>query len=213
MEALMQALLAMDRDEVRRRLKTATDKIGSTAALETLLIPTMEAIGARWERGEVALSQVYMSGRICEAILDEILPIPPVSHQTAPVAIAVFEDSHALGKRLVLSSLRISGIPVSDYGLGVGLDDLVRRVQQDSVRILLLSVLMLRSALRVSDLMKALNELKERPYVVVGGAPFLLDPQMWKQVGVDAMARNSAEVIGLLKSRLTILEADGRNVR
>lgn len=213
MESLLQALLAMDREKVRQELNTAVNDMGSTAALEKLLIPTMERIGSLWEQGNVALSQVYMSGRICETILDDILPPVPSQHTRASqIAIAVFEDSHALGKRLVLSALRISGIDVIDYGLGVGLDDLVRRVREDQIRILLLSVLMLRSALRVADLINALETAGTRPYIIVGGAPFLLDPEMLGRVGADAMARNSSEVIRLINSRPALAETAERSV-
>lgn len=214
MESLLQSLLAMDREKVRLELNNAVNDMGSTAALEKLLIPTMERIGSLWEDGNVALSQVYMSGRICESILDEILPSSSSSavSRTSQIAIAVFEDSHALGKRLVLSALRIAGIEATDYGLGIGLDDLVRRVREDRIGILLLSVLMLRSALRVSELINALENAGTRPYVIVGGAPFLLDPKMLSRVGADAMARNSSEVIRLVNARLALSEPAERSV-
>ena len=201
MEAFLQALLSLDRETARRQLRLAAHGDDPTIAVESLLIPTMERIGHLWETGEVALSQVYMSGRICEGLLDEILPPADDAAGGDPqTAILVFEDNHALGKRLVLSALRVARIPVRDYGLGVTLEDLVQRVRQDRPRVLLISVLMLRSALRLAELVRNLSALSERPYIIVGGAPFLLDRQLWRQVGVDAMAANSAEVLQLLKT-------------
>jgi methanogenic corrinoid protein MtbC1 len=206
----MKALLSLDRETARRQMRLALADTNTAAAIETLLIPTMERIGALWEQGEVALSQVYMSGRICEGILDELLPVAEVTETEKPqVVIAVFEDNHALGKRLVVSALRVARIPVQDYGLGVTLDDLVKKVHQDRPQVLLLSVLMLRSALRVADLIQTLEAMSERPYIIVGGAPFLLDAKLWRQVGADAMATNSAETLRLLKSlRIPATEAE-----
>ena len=201
MEVFLQALLSLDRETARRQMRLALSDTNPATAIETLLIPTMERIGALWEQGEVALSQVYMSGRICEGILDELLPVAETDEAENPqTVIAVFEDSHALGKRLVVSALRVARIPVQDYGLGVTLEELVKKVRQDRPQVLLISVLMLRSALRVAELVRQLEAMSERPYIIVGGAPFLLDAQLWRQVGADAMAANSAEVLRLLKS-------------
>ena len=41
--------------------------------MEKLVVPALERIGAGWEQGRVALSQVYMSGRICEELVDTLL--------------------------------------------------------------------------------------------------------------------------------------------
>ena len=201
MEVFLQALLSLDRETARRQMRLALSDTNPATAIETLLIPTMERIGALWEQGEVALSQVYMSGRICEGILDELLPVAETDEAENPqTVIAVFEDNHALGKRLVVSALRVARIPVQDYGLGVTLEELVKKVRQDRPQVVLISVLMLRSALRVAELVRQLEAMSERPYIIVGGAPFLLDAQLWRQVGADAMAANSAEVLRLLKS-------------
>ena len=201
MEAFLQALLSLDRETARRQLRLAVRGDDPTFAVESLLIPTMEQIGHLWETGAVALSQVYMSGRICEGLLDEMLPQTDDAAGGEPqTAILVFEDNHAMGKRLVLSALRVARIPMRDYGLGVTLEDLVRQVRRDRPKVLLISVLMLRSALRLSELVRNLSALSERPYIIVGGAPFLLDRQLWRQVGADAMAANSTEVLQLLKT-------------
>jgi len=42
--------------------------------VEQVVVPALEQIGDGWESGDVALSQIYMSGRICEKLVDTILP-------------------------------------------------------------------------------------------------------------------------------------------
>ena len=42
-------------------------------AVEQLVIPALEQIGTCWYEGSVALSQVYMSGRFCEELIDRVL--------------------------------------------------------------------------------------------------------------------------------------------
>lgn len=202
-QGLQNALLSMNRVLSKTIIKQEIERSGSIEMVEHLLTPVLEEIGALWERGEVALSQVYMSGCICEEIINEILPVH-AELQTCrlPIAIAVLEDSHALGKRLVLAALRSVGLPVKDYGAGVTVEQLVEQVRQDKIEILLVSALMLRSALKVAELVKKLHAANLQPRILVGGAPFRMDPELWREVGADAVAMNSAEAIRLVRDLL-----------
>jgi methanogenic corrinoid protein MtbC1 len=147
---------------------------------------------------------VYMSGRICEELVDDLLPPGDPARKDHPaMAIAVLDDYHLLGKRLVYSVLRAGGFALHDYGR-VTVDEAVRRSGEDGIRILLISTLMLPSALRVRDLVMRLKSPRRKIKVVVGGAPFLFDPQLWREVNADAMGRSASEAVEILE---TIAEA------
>ena len=194
------ALLSTDDVAARREFAAAAEREGTFAAMETLVVPALQHIGDAWEAGELALAQLYLAGRIAEEVVTAALPATsPFFAGVPPMAIAVLEDHHVLGKRLVLSALRAAGYGVTDYGRGVGVDDLVARCAADRPRILLVSTLMLPSALRVRDLATGLDALAERPALIVGGAPFRLDPELWREVGADAGGRNSADAIALVR--------------
>ncbi len=192
---LEQALLSSDRlaaSEVIERLRSTVEPL---ELLEKVLVPVLENIGDGWQQGTVSLSQVYMSGRICEQLVDTLLPPSDRQHQREPaMAIAVFEDYHLLGRRVVYSLLRATGHELLDYGR-VGLDELVRRVEQDEIELLLLSTLMLPSALRVKQLRSRLDVTHRHVKIIVGGAPFRFDDQLWKEVGADAGCADASQVI------------------
>ena len=57
---------------------------------------------------------------------------------------------------------------------------------------------MLPAALRVREVISRLALLGSPPAMIVGGAPFRLDPGLWREVGADATGRNSAEAIELV---------------
>ncbi|HIE29714.1 TPA: hypothetical protein EYP66_20790 [Candidatus Poribacteria bacterium] len=115
------------------------------------------------------------------------------------MAIAVLEDYHLLGKRLVCTVLRSAGFDLLDYGHGITVDELVKRSIEDGIQILLISTLMLKSALRVKDATVKLHEAGADIKVVVGGAPFLLDHKLWQDVGADAMGRSASEAVEVIK--------------
>ena len=192
------ALLALDRVAVSQMLVEGAASGSPLSHVENLIAPVLERIGAKWEDGQVSLSQVYMSGRLCEELVDTILPPSDLTRKSVPpMAIATLEDYHLLGLRIVYSALRSSGFAPLNYGR-MDMDQLVARVKADGIRILLISVLMLPSALRVRQLRERLEAEGCRPKLVVGGAPFRFDEQLWKEVGADAVGHTASEAIAVV---------------
>jgi methanogenic corrinoid protein MtbC1 len=76
--------------------------------------------------------------------------------------------------------------------------ELVERVVADEVKVLLISVLMLPSALHVKDVVEELRAQNNAAKVVVGGAPFHFDPQLWQEVGADAFGETATDAVRIV---------------
>lgn len=195
--ALYDALVALDRPRTELLFQQAVSRTSPMHAVEALMAPALVQLGKAWDSGEIALSQIYMGSRICEDIVERILPATAEARKTMPrLAIVVLCDYHTLGKRIVLSVMRASGFDVLDYGR-MDVDELVERVLADGVDILLISVLMLPSALKVKAVSSALAARGSHVRIAVGGAPFLFDPELWREVGAHAMGRTAADAVGI----------------
>lgn len=202
-DAFVQNLLSMNRIKAAELIRITAEKKGTLDCTEEIILPAMEIIGELWETGEIALSQVYMSGRICEEIIDSLLHTNTLLHKDQPeIAIAVFEDYHGLGKRIVSSVLYSAGYAIRDYGEGLSVEQLVAHVKEDKVKVLLLSTLMLNSALNIKKLKEEFIREGIETKIIVGGAPFRFDPELHKRIGVDAMARNASDVVTILREQL-----------
>jgi methanogenic corrinoid protein MtbC1 len=200
LKAFEKALLSTDRVNASRILSGAMETGPNDLAIETLVVPALENIGAGWESGNYSLSQVYMSGRICEELVETLLPSGNVSGKgSSRMAIALLSDHHALGKRIVYANLRAAGVDLADYGR-MGPEALVERIMNDDLQIVLLSVLMLPSAWQVKDVKEKLDASGSTVKIVVGGAPFRLDQQLWKRVGADAVGYTASDAIGIVRS-------------
>lgn len=196
---LYDALVALDRPRTEALFQQAIRQTNPMEAVEALMVPALIHLGHAWDQGQIALSQIYMSSRICEDIVEGILPASAAERRALPrVAIAVLCDYHTLGKRIVVSVMRASGLGVLDYGR-MEVDELVDRVQADGVDILLISVLMLPSALKVKAVAAALAARGCHVRIAVGGAPFLFDAQLWHEVGADAMGRTAADAVTIVQ--------------
>jgi len=199
-EQFEQAILSLDRLTAKNMLTQSMDKYGWTPIqfIENVIVPALNRIGMGFERGMIALSQNYMSGRICEELVNSVLPpdAPDRKHQPR-MAITVLEDHHLLGKRIVYSMLRASGFELSDYGQTTA-EALVNRVREDKIEVLLISVLMLPSVLKIRDVRALLEQTGTDIKIVVGGAPFLFDDMLWQEVGADALGRNASEAAEII---------------
>lgn len=197
-DEFMQSLLSIDRLSAKKILADSNNRMSSLKLIDEVVVDALERIGVGWENGTIALSQVYMSGRICEEVVDALLPPGSPDRKNQPkMAITVLSDHHMLGKIIVYSLLRASGFDLLDYGR-MEVDDLIHRVKEDGIVILLLSVLMLPTAIQVKELKEKLIESNLDVKIVVGGAPFRFDDQLWREVGADAMCQTASEVVSVI---------------
>ncbi len=202
-QTLMEALLDLNRQAAREALIAARQPPERGELFENTVTAALGRIGSRWDAGELALSQVYMSGRICEELIEELLPERGAGTGCQPlVAIGTLADQHVLGKRIVLSALRAGGISVRDYGGGLSVQEMVDRSRADGIRVLLVSVLMLRSALKVKDLVDALRGADLPVQVVAGGAPFQFDPQLRYEVGAAITGNSASDAVTIVRRLL-----------
>ncbi len=177
--------------------EAASDGLGF---IESAVVPALVRIGTDWERGAIALSQVYLGSRIAEQVVDGLLPATATERRRKPMtAIAVLEDYHLLGKRIVYAALRAAGFELLDFGAGLSPEALVRKTVAARIRVLLISTLMLPSALRIRDVRRLLDEEGVQVKIVAGGAPFRFDPKLGRDVGADAVGDSAADAVTIVR--------------
>lgn len=195
-----EALLSLDRLTSKRLITEAAGRLTPMELVDHVIVEALTRIGEAWERGDAALAQVYMSGRICEELVDGLLPPGDPQRKDQPrLAIAALDDYHLLGKRIVYSVLRANGFALKDYGR-ITADEVIAKVKADQIEVLLISTLMLHSALRVREVVAGLKQAGLDVKVIVGGAPFRFDPQLWREVSADAMGHSASDVPGLIQN-------------
>jgi methanogenic corrinoid protein MtbC1 len=194
------ALLQFDKAEADALVEGLKEADDQQYFLDYTLVQALQLIGQGWESGQYALSQVYLSGRICEGILDRILPEKINTKTPVPIAIATLADHHLLGKRIVRSFFKAAGIDILDLGHGMDAPALFKMVQEADIKILLISVLMYNSALHIKELRLLLDAERPGTKLLVGGAPFYFDTALATNVGADAMAYHPAQGIEIVRA-------------
>lgn len=198
-EVFEKALINYNKLEVNKILLHFLAKKNGIDFIDEYIVKSLTSIGDKWEKGEVALSQVYMSSRLCEEIAISILDEKDFQIKNAkPIAIVTLEDYHTLGKKIVSAVVRSSGFDFIDYGSISEPEEIIKRVTEDRIKILMISVLMYHSALKIKKISQMLHEKDPSVKILVGGAPFLMDTTLWKEVGADEMGQSAADNIAII---------------
>ncbi len=201
------AVLTLDRLRAQGVLTSIAGLTSPFDLADKIIGPALERIGFGWQEGRVSLSQLYMSGRICEELIEEILPPENPHRPDQPkMAIASLLDHHSLGKRVIYAALRAAGYAIQDWGR-TDVYELVDLVLASKIQVLLISATMQNSAQRVKEVRKRLDLARATTKIIVGGAPFRFDTYLWQDVGADAMGFDAADALRVVPRVLAELEA------
>lgn len=198
--AYKNTLLSVNRVEGLRLLKEIYDIKNNFVEVSEVIRIVLDEIGKEWEEGSVSLSQVYMSGILCEEFINILLPDQEIIKKNKPrIGIGVLLDNHGLGKKIVSSLVKLNGYEVIDLGNGLSVNEMATIAIAKDINVLLISTLMISSALKVKEVIKLLHTKNKDIKVIAGGAPFRLDNNLWKEVGTDANVSNVADIAKVIE--------------
>jgi methanogenic corrinoid protein MtbC1 len=196
-ERLVTRIMAADRRGAVDSLLEWGEKNGYERVLPEVLEPVMRGIGDLWMAPEgLSLAQGYIAAKVAEDILNKIAEergsVPP-STRGAVVIGNIEDDFHALGRRMVGVFLRADGWDVHDMGNDVPAADLVDRAVAVGARVLGVSAMMRTTAENIRSVRDELDQrgLTDSIKLAVGGAVFVLRPELVEDVGGDGTASNA----------------------
>jgi corrinoid protein of di/trimethylamine methyltransferase len=204
----MQAsILDYDPDAAREAAREAvTAGLDPVEALEKGFAEPLRKQGEAFDRMEIFLPQLVMAADAMKAgveVLEEALKAGGGALVKKGVVVlgTVEGDIHDIGKTVVAAMLQANGYEVHDLGVEVPATRFIQAAQETGAHIIGLSALLSTTMLYQRDIVELLRNkgLKERYFVIVGGAPVT---QAWAdQIGADAFARDAVAAVRVLDSR------------
>lgn len=199
-------LIDYDKPAIQNLLNTSFFS-NDLAKINQLFFNTLTEIGKEWEEGKISLSQIYMSGVLCEELINEKFVIDKNNLTKNPeIAIVTYSDYHTLGKKILYSQLLAAGYNVLDLGQNSNTDNLVQQCIDNKIKILLVSVLMLPSALKIKDLKSCFIKKNYNITIIAGGAPFNFDPTLCQRVEADDTGKTPADAMQLIDKWINNIE-------
>ncbi len=163
------------------------------------------------ETFDASIAQHFVASQIASEVTDEMLSqfkVPPTIAGKVVIGTSC-GDFHGLGKKIVMGCLKAQMIDVVDLGLNVGAEQFVDAAVKNNAQVIGIASMMVHTArgengcLKVRQLLRQ-KKLENQIKVIVGGAPYRFDPELYRTVQADAWAANGIKaghvIIGLIKA-------------
>lgn len=169
------------------------------------LIPALDAVGARFEKGEIFLPQLINAAGAAqeafEVIKTAIAEKGAESVSRGKLIVATVKgDIHDIGKNIVKTILENYGYTVIDLGRDVAVETVVETAVREQVQLIGLSALMTTTLGSMRQTIQALRESGHPCKVWVGGA--VLTPEYAAELGADFYARDAKESVAIAREVL-----------
>ncbi len=166
------------------------------------LIPSLEEVGARFERGDYFVPEMLIAARAMQGALDILRPLlieTGVQQVGTFVMGTVKGDVHDIGKNLVNIMLEGAGFTVIDLGVNVSPEKFVEQVIEHKPEIVGFSAFLTTTMPMFKANINALRKagLRDDVIVMVGGAP--VTQEYADIVGADGYAADASTAVRLAK--------------
>lgn len=197
-DAVLQGLKAPAAAAARTELEHAQPE----QVVNEILIPALDTVGERFERGTLFLPQLLQSAGAAQAAFDLVKErIAAAGVQGASrgrIVIATVQgDIHDIGKNIVKVILENYGYEMHDLGRDVAPQAVVAAVKKYDVRLVGLSALMTTTLPSMAKTIALLRQECPGCQTMVGGA--VLTPEYARAIGADYYARDAKQSVDIAK--------------
>jgi len=188
--------------------------LGPETLLYEALIPSLEEVGARFERGDFFVPEMLIAGKAMAGALEILRPLlAETGAETIGKIVmgTVKGDVHDIGKNLVNIMFEGAGFEVIDLGVQVSPEKFVDAVRTHKPDIVGFSAFLTTTMPMFKANINALTKagLREQVIVMVGGAP--VTQEYADVVGADGYASDASAAVvkakELIKRRRALINA------
>lgn len=176
--------------------------MGPDTILFDALIPSLEEVGARFERGDFFVPEMLIAGK---AMSGALAVLRPLLAETGAESIGTYVmgtvkgDVHDIGKNLVNIMLEGAGFTVIDLGVQTPPEKFVEAIREHKPDIVGMSAFLTTTMpmfkVNIHEITKA--GLRDEVIIMVGGAP--VTQEYADAVGADGYAADASTAVRLAK--------------
>ena len=176
--------------------------MGPETMLFDALIPSLEEVGARFERGDFFVPEMLIAGKAMAGALEVLRPLLA---ETGAATVGTFlmgtvkGDVHDIGKNLVNIMLEGAGFHVIDLGVQVSPEKFIDAIREHKPDIVGFSAFLTTTMPMFKANINALQKagIRDDVIVMVGGAP--VTQEYADAVGADGYAADASTAVRLAK--------------
>lgn len=190
------------KEEAANAVKNLLESVDEMTIINERLIPALDRVGERFEKGVIFLPQLLNSAAAANEAFEVIKVRMAKSGNTSVskgkiILATVKGDIHDIGKNIVKVILENYGYTVIDLGKDVDPQLVVDTAVKEDVKLIGLSALMTTTLVSMEETIQALRASGHECSIMVGGA--VLTPDYAEKMGADFYARDAKESADIAK--------------
>jgi methylmalonyl-CoA mutase cobalamin-binding domain/chain len=180
--------------------------LGPEMLLYDALIPSLEEVGARFERGDFFVPEMLIAGRAMAGALEVLRPLLAETGAESIGKIVmgtVKGDVHDIGKNLVNIMFEGAGFEVIDLGVQVSPEKFIEAIKEHKPDIVGFSAFLTTTMPMFKANINALQKagIRDQVIIMVGGAP--VTQEYADVVGADGYASDASAAVVRAKELLS----------
>ncbi len=160
--------------------------------------PVQHEIGRLWQVRQISIAQEHYATAVAQLVMSLLYPRVVRTPKTGRrlVAACVGADLHEIGVRMVSDSFELAGWDAYYVGACAPTPALIDALEAHKPDVLAVSVTL---AIHLPELRGLVRAVRESPHartpILVGGAPFRRNADLWRRYGADAYAEDAVQAV------------------
>jgi methanogenic corrinoid protein MtbC1 len=196
------ALLACERHEASRLI---LDAVQNGAPIKDVYIhvfqQTQQELGRLWQINQITVAQEHFCTAATQMIMSQLYPRIFAGPRIGRcfVGACVSGDLHEIGMRMVADFFEMEGWDTVYLGASVPVPDLIRTLQDRKADVVGISATLTPHISAVARMVPAIRAAPScrNIIILVGGYPFHVVPDLWKQVTADGTCPDARGAVDL----------------
>jgi methanogenic corrinoid protein MtbC1 len=190
------AILDCDKVRALRAVDEALNAgtVQPTQVLDEVLPYTQREIGDLWHRGRLGIAEEHFATQVARQCVGRLLARSRPPRTDAPFVIvgSLQGDGHDIGVQLVACAFELAGWRVAFLGANTPSEDLAALARRLDAPVAALGGTLDEHRATIAAAVRLLRERSPRTRVIVGGAAFGGNDELWRRTGADAISRSAS---------------------
>jgi methanogenic corrinoid protein MtbC1 len=180
-------------------LKKILDQVDAGLPVSTVYVdvlqPIMYELGRLWQVDEIDVATEHYVTAATQLLMAKLFPhiLNQRRLSRSMIGCCLGSELHELGMRMVCDFFEFEGWDTYFLGAITPSDNLVSLIRSRQPDLLCLSATMSFGLPQIRDLIRAVHAIPaiKPPRIMVGGLPFIINPELSSKVGADATASDA----------------------
>jgi methanogenic corrinoid protein MtbC1 len=158
-------------------------------------------IGRLWQMNRISVAHEHYCTAATQLIMSQLYPYIFTSQKNGHrlVATCAGDELHEIGMRMVADFFEMEGWDTYYLGANTPAETVLQALEERQADVLSVSATMVFHVPAVAALIERVrgSDVGGRVRTLVGGHPFNVAPELWRQVGADGYARDAQEAVAV----------------